>query len=116
AEAGRIAVIMSKVAREAFGPPVEVKEPDAGRHPESLSPIIEKRAAVEHGRPGAKRVLDDAPRPAVILDQPDVRRRGQHPEIAGSVLVKVDGGEALDRPGRASDLSGLRVQMKQAKW
>src|ERR1051325_3531749 len=69
AEAGRIGVIMSKVAREAFGPPVEVEEAGARRHPESVSGIVEKRAAVEYGGAAAQGVFDDACRLALILDQ-----------------------------------------------
>ena len=84
ADAGRIGVIVSKVASEPFGPPVEVKEARHWTAPRIPSPIIEKRAAVQHRRPGAERILDDAPAWRLILDQPDVRGRGQHPEIAGS--------------------------------
>ena len=66
------------------------------------------------GSTGAKRVFSEPLCLPIIFDQPDDRGIGQHPQIAGVVFVQIVCGQALDGCGRASNLSRLQVQMKQA--
>ena len=47
AEAARVGLIVLKEARKTFRAPVEVRQPQARRHPESILSVVEELAAVQ---------------------------------------------------------------------